>query len=109
MAILWLFFLVWFLLSFIETLRQDPGGSLRQLFAILGMTLGVAAVVTLPWFFVPWAVIDAHQGPFIGGLLLVTVLGVVVITIVANRLRRRALAQRSGGTRGGPPTASTPG
>ena len=49
MAILWLFFLVWFLLSFIETLRQDPGGSLRQLFAILGMTLGVAAVVTLPW------------------------------------------------------------
>ena len=57
----------------------------------------------------PWAVIDAHKCLFIGGLLLVIVFGVVGPTLVASRLRRRALAQKSGNTRGGPPAASAPG
>jgi len=105
--VVWVFFCVWFILGLVETLRRDPAAP-RQFLGVLGMTLGLVGVISLPWFLITPEMMDAHPGLLIGGMLLAILLGVTAITIVANRWRRRTRAQRSGGARGAPPRGPAP-
>ncbi len=100
--LVWVFFGVSFILGLIDTLRRDPAAP-RQFLGVLGMTLGLVGVISLPWFFITPAMMDAHPGLLMGGLLLAVFLGVTAITVVANRWRRRTRAQSSGGPQGEPP------
>ncbi len=100
--VVWVFFGVSFILGLIEALRRDPAAP-RQFLGVLAMTLGLVGVISVPWFFITPEMMDAHPGLLIGGMLLAILLGVIAITIVANRWRRRTRARRSGGPPAAPP------
>ena len=101
------FFGVSVVLGLIDTLRRDPAAP-RQFLGVLGMTVGLLGVISLPWFFLTPEMMDAHPGLLIGGVLLVILLGVTAITIVANRWRRRTRPQNSGGPRRAAPRGPAP-
>jgi H+/Cl- antiporter ClcA len=74
--------------------REEGTWSNKQFLAVLLLGLGVAAVGSLPLALAPWSTVDAHQGLFVTLQLATILAGVIVITIYANRWRRRTLAQR---------------
>jgi len=100
-AAVWIALLAWGLVSTLSAARLDPGWSVAHFLALLGMVAGVVALVTLPWFLLSAETLDAHQGLAIGSILGGLLVGVIGITIVSNRWRRRTIAGKTTGERRG--------
>jgi uncharacterized BrkB/YihY/UPF0761 family membrane protein len=72
-----------------RTAKQKGIWSNKQFFMILGCAAVLCAVITAPFYLVSPQTIDAHQGLFLGVMIGAIFVGVIFITILANRWRKR--------------------
>ena len=69
--------------------RRQGVWSNKQFVLVLLSALALVAVVMLPLQLLPQSTIDAHQGAVLATLILAILGGVVLITIVADKYRKR--------------------
>jgi hypothetical protein len=71
----------------------------KQFLGVLLGALGLGAVIALPIVFISPAKMQAHEGLAIFSILLAIAVGVIVLTIYANRWWKRDLLKRAGQNR----------
>ncbi len=79
--------------------RRDGTWSNKLFFGALFGALGLCAVIAFPIVFISPATMQAHKGLAIFSILSAIAVGVTVITIYANRWRKRDLLKRAGQNR----------
>src|ERR1700693_6228369 len=76
--------------------RQAGTWSNKQFLLTLLAALGLCAVISFPIIFISPKTMQAHEGLAVASILLAIAVGVTVITIYANRWRKREDLKRSG-------------
>jgi hypothetical protein len=75
--------------------KQNGIWSNKQFFVVLLAALALFFAVSAPLIFLSPATLDAHPGLVMGGMLLVIFAGVLLITIYANRWKKRQELKRA--------------
>lgn len=79
--------------------RRDETWSNKQFFGVFLGTLGLCAVIAFLIVFISPAKMQAHEGLAIFSILLSIAVGIIVLTLYANRWRKRDLLKRAGQNR----------
>src|SRR5713226_5891903 len=79
--------------------RRDGTWSNKQFLVTLLAALGLCAVISFPIIFISPSTMQAHEGLAIASILLAIFVGVTLITIYANRWKKREDLKRSGQNR----------